>query len=82
MTVYEFQPNYLKLREFVNFILSCFTKIWEIMCRPFIDDYYFTWSGGRYEPTWSYLVPLLAIGFTFIIICFAKKLITKLMEGV
>ena len=81
MTVYEFMPNYHHLRDVVNFILSCFSKVWEIMCSPFIEEYYFTWGGGRDEPTWSYLVPLMGIGFAFIALCFAKKLVLKLLEG-
>lgn len=75
MIYFEFQPNYNKLGEFVEFLGSCFSDIWAVMCRPFIDDYYFSWAGGRYEPSWSYLLPLIAFGVAVSVIALVKKLV-------
>lgn len=78
--IFEAQYNYIKLGEFIEFFLSCFSRVWDIMCQPFIDDYYFSWAGGSYEPTWPYLLPILSIGLGFCCIAFAKTIIRQLFE--
>lgn len=78
---FEFDPNYYKLGDFIDFLGSCFTKVWSVMCRPFIEDFYFTWAGGYYRPVWSYLIPLFAFGFAICAIALVKKLIVTFIGG-
>lgn len=80
--LYEWQPNYLHLRQAVEFLGSVFTRIWGVICSPFIEEYNFSWAGGNYGPFYSYIIPILAFGFAFIIIIFIKKLISALLGGV
>ena len=80
--LFEWQPNYLHLRQAVEFIVSIFTHIWGAICTPFIEEYNFSWAGGNYYPYYSYIVPVLAFGLAFTIIIFLKKLISALLGGV
>ena len=77
--IFEAQFNYNDLRDVIQFFLSCFIRIWGLMCEPFIDDYYFSWGGGNYEPTWSYLLPVISIGLGFCCIAFVKTLIRQFL---
>ena len=78
---FEFAPNYSALGDFVDFLGSCFVKVWSVMCQPFIDDYYFSWAGGNYHPTWSYLIPLFSFGFAICAIALVKKFFITCMGG-
>lgn len=80
--LYEWQPNFIYLRQAVEFLGSIFIRIWGIMCSPFIDEYNFSWAGGNYEPLYSYLLPVLAFGIAFSAIILLKKLISALVGGV
>ena len=80
MTYYELMPNYEKLGDFVEFLGSCFSDVWAVMCRPFIDDYWFTWGGGIDKPTWSYLLPLIAFGVAVSVIALVKKLVENFVR--
>lgn len=75
-----FDPNYTYLIDSVSRLLKCFTAVWDQMCKPFIPDFYMSTAGGNYYPTWSYLLPLFAVGFAFISIGFTKKLIFMLID--
>lgn len=78
---YEWMPNYNHLRAAVDFLGSIFTRIWGVMCSPFIEEYNFSWAGGNYEPHYSYLLPVIAFGITFAVIVLLKKLISALVGG-
>lgn len=75
-----FDPNYGKLIEAVQHLLSCFFDVWEQMCKPFIPDFYMSTAGGNYYPTWSYVLPVIAIGICFSMIVLAKKITFMLIE--
>lgn len=75
-----FDPNYYYLARVVKHLLSCFTDVWSVICRPFIDEHYMSTAGGSYEPTWSYLIPVFGLGFALCSIVLAKKIIFMLIE--
>lgn len=75
-----FDPNYRYLIDAVKHLLSCFTDVWSVICKPFIDDFYMSTSGGNYYPTWSYLIPVFGVGFAFCAIVLAKKIAFMLIE--
>lgn len=75
-----FDPNYRNLIESLQHLLSCFTDVWEAICKPFIPDFYMSTSGGNYYPTWSYILPVIAIGAAFCCIALVKKITVLLIE--
>lgn len=65
----------------VENLLSIFTDVWSELCRPYIIDR--TYMGAvidSYKPVWSYVIPLLGIGFAFVSIILAKKIMFMLVE--
>lgn len=68
------------VRQFVSFILSCFSDVWEVMCSPFINDVSHGTGGSSIYPRFSYLIPLIAIACTFIAVALVKKLILVFIE--
>lgn len=81
-TYFEWMPDYIHLRNAVAFLGSVFTRIWGVICTPFILENKWSSAGGNYYPYYSYIIPILAFGFVFIIIIFLKKLISALLGGV
>lgn len=71
------------LIEHIQYLLSVFTDVWCIMCKPFIPAVV-GYPGSMHphnDTVFSYLTPVIVIGLAFCCIAFVKKLVIILSGG-